>query len=226
MQALFRKNTFYFTCLFLFLVVGTLFFLFIDKPEGILFFSKNRSAVANESFKFITRLGEEPAYILVAILFLLYKIRNTVLVALTGFTVMALSYGLKAYFRIDRPLAYFNKLGMSDSINYVNGIDLHQGATSFPSGHSMGAFALFSLTIFLLPNKKAIVLPLFLIAVLVALSRVYLVQHFYVDIYAGSLLGAVVAMLFYLLDRQLKLSSAHFLERPLLRPFWRKGKKD
>ena len=75
----------------------------------------------------------------------------------------------------------------------------------------MSAFALYGLLIFLLPNKKRYVLLLFLLALVVAVSRVYLVQHFWEDIYVGGLIGVILAMIFYTIDLRLEGK----LDRPL-----------
>ena len=62
---------------------------------------------------------------------------------------------------------------------------------SFPSGHSVSAFTLAVVLTYILPNKHKhwIILPL---AIITAFSRVYLAQHFFEDIVAGSILGVVL----------------------------------
>lgn len=65
---------------------------------------------------------------------------------------------------------------------------------SFPSGHSMIAFE--GAVSIWLRNRKWGAAALFL-AVLTAFSRLYLFVHFPTDVLAGSLLGAVIALLVY-----------------------------
>ena len=149
---------------------------------------------------------------------MLKKIRHGLLIGAIGFVVMGISFLLKNLFLIDRPLAFFRKNNLIETINLVAGVDVHTGATSFPSGHAMSAFALYSLLILYLPNKARYVIPLFGIAVCVAISRVYLVQHFFPDVYAGSIIGVALALLFYSIDQRWILSEDHFMEKPL----WRK----
>ena len=66
------------------------------------------------------------------------------------------------------------------------------GDSSFPSGHSLASFEA-AVSIFLF-NKKwgagALV-----IAVLVAISRLYLTVHFLTDVLAGAILGTAIAVL-------------------------------
>jgi membrane-associated phospholipid phosphatase len=115
---------------------------------------------------------------------------------------MAVSYFTKAYFAHDRPLSFFKKLDMADKLTFVDGVQLHTGATSFPSGHAMAAFALYGLVSFLLPGKKWQAVLLFSVAFLVALSRVYLVQHFWQDVFTGAIIGLAIAMLVFLANER------------------------
>jgi membrane-associated phospholipid phosphatase len=90
---------------------------------------------------------------------------------------------------------------MADQLTFVAGVDVHTGATSFPSGHTMTAFALYGLLAFLLTEKKWIGFFLSLLAIGAAISRVYLVQHFLQDIYLGSLMGFSLAVLWYSIQK-------------------------
>jgi undecaprenyl-diphosphatase len=69
---------------------------------------------------------------------------------------------------------------------------------SFPSGHAATSFAGATLLSAFLPRLR---LPLYLLAALVAWSRVYVGVHYPLDILAGALLGTVVALLFVYLER-------------------------
>jgi membrane-associated phospholipid phosphatase len=62
---------------------------------------------------------------------------------------------------------------------------------SFPSGHAATAFAAATVVAVLYPRLRA---PLLALAVMVALSRVYLGVHFWSDILVGSLLGVVIGV--------------------------------
>ncbi|MEO1263804.1 MAG: phosphatase PAP2 family protein [Bacteroidota bacterium] len=219
MKNLFEENKLYFLLLGCCALLGGIYLFFYEKPEMIYFFSAHRQEALNTFFVYFTKMGEEAAYLLFGLFFLTKKIRHGLLVGLIGFVVMGLSFALKAYFAIDRPLAFFRKNNLLDQVNLVPNIDLHSGASSFPSGHSMSAFALYGLLILLLPTKKRYVFPLLLMAIGVAISRVYLVQHFYVDVYAGSMIGAVVAVLFFILDKNTRLEKNHFLEKSILDVF-------
>lgn len=72
----------------------------------------------------------------------------------------------------------------------------HPSEYSFPSGHTLHSFT--AATMIFLHNKKAGALA-FLLASLIAFSRMYLFVHFPTDILGGMILGALTAAaVFYL----------------------------
>jgi undecaprenyl-diphosphatase len=62
---------------------------------------------------------------------------------------------------------------------------------SFPSGHAATAFAAATVVAAFHPRLR---MPIFALAGLVALSRVYLGVHYWFDIVAGAVLGVVVGL--------------------------------
>jgi membrane-associated phospholipid phosphatase len=64
-------------------------------------------------------------------------------------------------------------------------------SASFPSGHSATAFATAAAVALFYPRLRV---PLFALAALVALSRVYLGMHYATDVLVGSALGAVIGL--------------------------------
>ena len=71
---------------------------------------------------------------------------------------------------------------------------------SFPSGHTATAFTLFLLTIYFFPTKWTFAIGL-IYAMVCAYSRVYLGQHFPMDL-GGGMLVAVLSMQLSILIRQ------------------------
>ena len=98
---------------------------------------------------------------------------------------------LKRTFDAPRPLHYFN-----------DALWIHVHADwpryyhhSFPSGHAAGAFSFFCFLACLLPSRhRWIGLVFFMLALLVACSRLYLAAHFFADVYAGSIAGTGVML--------------------------------
>lgn len=217
MKTLFQKNKTYFACVFATFFFGGIYLLQYDKPELILTFSNNRNEWLDVFFGWATRMGEEPIYLIAVVAFLFFRLGKALWIGLVGIFVTGLSFLLKWVFAVDRPYAFFQKHDLLDQLTFVEGIEIHSGATSFPSGHSMSAFALYGLLILFLPYRNKYVILLFTIAVAVAISRVYLVQHFYVDVYFGSLIGVLVAILFYALHEKMNFKNGHVLAKPLFK---------
>jgi membrane-associated phospholipid phosphatase len=201
---LIRHNRYFFICFALFLLIGGVLLFTIDQGDAIRFFSDRRTTAGDAFFKYFTKVGEEWAYpfVLLMLVFLL-KPRNYryfLYIPLLGGIVSLVSYFSKAYFRHPRPLLYFERNGMMEEITRVADVSLYGGLNSFPSGHTMSAFALYTFMALVIPDKKAGGLLLFLAALLVGLSRIYLVQHFLKDVYLGAFIGVLIAVGLYFFE--------------------------
>ncbi|HFB99589.1 MAG TPA: phosphatase PAP2 family protein, partial [Phaeodactylibacter sp.] len=166
MKKFLRANSFFLGCFLLFVILGGGLLFQIEKPEAILFFSERRTPFFDVFFSFATKMGEELTYLTFIVIFLFIKIRHSLLIPLVGFLVAGISIVTKNFFAHDRPLVFLEKMGIDHQVNYVDGIELYTGPTSFPSGHTMSAFALYGLVAFLIAEKKISGVFLFVIALL------------------------------------------------------------
>ncbi len=113
---------------------------------------------------------------------------------------------------VDRPFMFMKELG---DLHWIPGLDLHHHF-SFPSGHATAAFNMFFALAVLVPGKwKGVVFGM--LAVLLAYSRVYLSQHFTVDILAGSAIGTVTSMLVHWWLYRSSFAQRAWLSRGLVR---------
>jgi membrane-associated phospholipid phosphatase len=93
-----------------------------------------------------------------------------------------------------RPKLYFEA---GTYLNFIDGVTL-SGSSSFPSGHTATAFAIATVLVLMTKNKNGQMLIL-MAATLVGYSRIYLAQHFLLDVIVGALLGSISGVLaFYL----------------------------
>jgi len=198
-MSLIRDNRLFFICFSLFAIAGAILLQIVPQGQDILFFSDRRSPAGDWIFRWGTHLGEGPAFLSAALVFFWFRKRGALFILLLGFVVMWVSYGTKTFFAHDRPYAWFLQLGQWSQIHPVDGVTIHAGATSFPSGHTMAAFALYSFLAFALPRKGGWPAVFFLLALIVGVSRIYLVQHFLKDVYAGALIGVFLALAVYML---------------------------
>ena len=76
---------------------------------------------------------------------------------------------------------------------------------SFPSGHSGAAFAVATVMLVMLPKKYGV--PAFVLACLMAFSRLYLGAHFPSDVIAGIAIGCLFAFIAYKIMHTKKINS-------------------
>lgn len=194
---LLRKNHFFFLPYVLVLVLVGMLQLLYTQEQLMQWVNFRNSPIADVIFPYITYLGDGAVYVLVGLLLLFYN-RRTGLMALASFALSSLTseFLKKVVFTgSPRPLKFFEHSTFQYHI--IEGLDIHS-YNSFPSGHTITAFAMFSLLAFL-DERKERGWILLLLAFLTGYSRVYLFQHFVEDAYVGSLIGIISSVIVYLL---------------------------
>lgn len=184
-----------------------------------LYFYCHRSSLLNLFFLYSTKLAE--LWVTIAILLALFYFRNSyaIFYLLLIVAVTLIVFFLKHHvFGYVRPALYMQ--GRLE-LKGVGGMPLLQNY-SFPSGHTTFIFASMYYLSELIKNKWAHIL-LFALAVACALSRVYLFQHFYIDIYVGAILGILISKLLILLTQSSILSSSQkFLSYSIKHDFFKR----
>ena len=164
----------------------------------------------------VTYFAQWPLYVIALLLFckrycmLAYYAMSEAAAAIVVQTI-------KHIFNMPRPLAFFGDDPAFQQI-MVEGVRMHNWH-SFPSGHTQTFFVFFTVFVLLLPallksighrptincspsnNQSAIgrqsiaAIAALLLAALGGYSRIYLSQHFLLDVCVGSFLGVVVPLL-------------------------------
>jgi membrane-associated phospholipid phosphatase len=88
-----------------------------------------------------------------------------------------------------------------NEIHTVPGLVTH-AYNSFPSGHTATAFTLFLLTVYLFPTKWTLAIGV-IYAIICAYSRVYLGQHFPMDLGGGMLVAVISMQLSFLIGQKI-----------------------
>ena len=149
-----------------------------------------------------TRLVQAPLIIFLLVLIGVFVNKRAFVLSLISFTVAGLSaQALKRFVFSDRlrPHAVLDY----ETWHRVEGFALAENF-SFPSGHSAVAFAI-ALSVVVSASSKAVNGIALCIALLIGFSRMYLLMHFYHDVFAGMLLGLLSAGIVYrLLGRHLQ----------------------
>lgn len=146
-------------------------------------------------FRALTFLGDGIFIIAAALILFFMKRKKLSILIATSYAFSGLIVQiLKNAFPADRPKLYFENHHIQYEY-FLNNITLHT-INSFPSGHTASVFAMAASLAFMSKKKYTPMLYL-LAAILVAYSRIYLGQHFPVDVAAGTVIGVSSAMICY-----------------------------
>lgn len=219
MKNLFKNNAAFYLPYFIFVIVGAILIL---KTEQFALHTQFNSIVGNSFldffFKYSTHIGDGLFLILIAVALFFFSFKNGIFLLLSyalagGFT----QFLKKIFFNFEmRPFFHhtFNDL----PLKVVEGVKMYS-QNSFPSGHSTSAFCLFFCLSIISPKVWQKLL-FFCLAIIIGFSRVYLSQHFFEDIFVGSLIGvgfsSIVAYFFYFSNTKNKLIK---LEQPITKVF-------
>jgi len=194
----------------LWVVLGGLALVFFNKEQLFSLFNIHHSSFGDEFMYYMSMLGEGPFSALVLMMMLgLRKLRNWwyfTAAMLTNALSALLTQGVKSLVNAPRPLNYFHDAAWVHIL--PDWPRLY--SRSFPSGHTCAAFALCSFVSFLLPPKhRGWSVLLFVVALLIGYSRMYLAAHFFLDVYVGSILGtlftmAMLALMVFITDKYFK----------------------
>lgn len=183
----------YFLYLFIvFVVLGGGLTLFSEKTAIVLFINHHLShPVLDVFFKYWTYFGDGLIYAILLIIGIAIRYYYAILFAATAIIQTAFVHIFKQWLfkGAPRPLGILPE----ETLHLVNGVDVHH-SNSFPSGHTATAFSVFFLLAIITGNNKWASLACFFIALLVGISRVYLLQHFFIDIYFGAIFGVLATI--------------------------------
>lgn len=193
----------FFAGICLYWAAGLAWLMLYDKAAGFEQMRPVGNAFVDFFFTYITHIGDGLAAIALCLLWLVRKKFAAAFVLFVGYAVSGIvAQIMKHSFEMARPAPYFKALGKN--IPAIDGVELLQSNTSFPSGHTATVFAM--ATALVLTNswwQKRWWLAL-LLAILVGYSRTYLGQHFLQDVLAGSVLGVMATTAAWLLLQKWK----------------------
>ncbi len=219
MKQVLYKNRFFLLPQLIFILISSLFLLLYTKPEIHIFLNSFNSPFFDGFFRLLTNLGDGIVYIPVLIFLLTrnYKWALVFVVAVVISNIIVMLSKNLLFSNIYRPSKYF-ELYESYKLHLVEGVRLHS-MKSFPSGHTTTAFTVFFM-LALITRNNVLKFALFVVALLTAYSRVYLSQHFLIDIVVGSVVGSgsVIASCIYFMGLKKR-----WMNKSIITPFM-KGK--
>ena len=183
--------------------------IFYKKEESLIYINSLNGPVADVIMYHITRLPEI-TYIIFVVFLGVFTQRRYFLAIVTALIICGLVIVVSKQFLFAdalRPFSWLNENNVK--FHHVDRVTLHSTG-SFPSGHTLAAFCSLALVGFI-SSVGFVQFLLFLLAALTGYSRVYLAQHYLIDIYVGGLLGFTIAFIFFTL-----------IERKFTTPYWQK----
>jgi membrane-associated phospholipid phosphatase len=159
--------------------------LFIGPVSSVVLINGLHNKLLDYLFKYITNLGDGIVLIPIALLMLfkgLYHSISFIIAALLQGTILIICKKI-LFTASARPIQYLQH----ETVHFIPGVVVHHWNT-FPSGHTTTAFGMFILLALVLHNASISWFLLF-IAVLVGISRIYLLQHFALDVAIGGIIG-------------------------------------
>ena len=219
MESLYLKSKeFLFAYLVLALLMIDILFCF-PKSEIHIFINSIHAPFFDRFFLAYTHVGDGYFALFIVILLLFYSLKDFLFsassFAISGFIVGVIK---RAFFYGEpRPLTYFSGLY---KLYIVPGLEPNE-INSFPSGHSASAFAIF-LCLALIVRPRWIKYAFFFAATLVCYSRLYLSEHFLLDVFAGSLIGLVATSFVFIVFSDF---GKRISEKPLQTIVWELVKK-
>lgn len=204
---LFRNKSFFFISLLFFLLAGTVLLIFAGKSATFISLNSYHPFWLNVFFINYTFIGDGIfALCLIAVVSFYFKKRPegiSLLVAflLSGFIVQL----LKNLISSPRPKLFFEP---GQYLFFLDGVSLSNNS-SFPSGHTATAFAIATVLILCVKNRNW-QLPILCSAILVGYSRIYLAQHFLIDVLIGALIGSLSGVIAVYAVRNFKRIKAGF----------------
>jgi membrane-associated phospholipid phosphatase len=180
-----------FFILYLLLLCACFIIKLLYTKDEIYFAVNNRySPLADFFAPYLTDLGNGWTVVILSAILLLFNYRAAFLLASSYAIASILAQIVKFIFDAPRPKLYFKT-----QFNHVHLVkDVYMLSThSFPSGHTQTAFSAGIIITYLVKNKNWGVL-LVILAALIGFSRMYLSEHFFEDVIAGSVLGVFVTV--------------------------------
>lgn len=178
---------------FLFLAVAIGFIIGTGHGDVVLWINARRNDFLDFFFTYWTYVGDGALFGIVFLGLVVRRWRVAVVFAITGLVELIVSSTLKriVFADVPRPKKYFEA---QDILKFIDGVDVYV-SYSFPSGHTMTAFTIFTfLSLLMKEEQRKWSFMLLMSAVLVAISRMYLLQHFLIDVTAGSAIGILIAL--------------------------------
>lgn len=178
--------------LFFIIVLGVIQLIY-DRDSIHIYINQYHHPFFDSFFLYLTILGGGLVFGLLLV-YLFFKNKKQAIILLAGYVVSSVFVQVLKHFVFDnitRPLGHFKYLFIE--LYKVPGA-ANKTQNSFPSGHTADIFFVLCTFVLLRNLNGSTQRALFYLALLVGFSRVYLSQHFLIDIYVGAIIGVAFSI--------------------------------
>ena len=171
-------------------------FLYIPKGELHLLLCDRHSPARDIFYRYYTNLAEWLPYVVCVLILLFCRIGDGVFASAAMLISTLITQVMKHIFVAPRPITWFAQHMPEVQLPLTEGVRMNEWY-SCPSGHTVSFFTLALAVSIIITNHPRmpripsilVQLLLFVLAALGAYSRIYLSQHFALDVFAGVIIA-------------------------------------
>ncbi len=160
----------------------------IGKNTFFLYLNINGGPIADFFFTYCTNLGDGIMWVPLILFFIFYK-RKLLPLILSALLVSTLFVQISKQCIFPDEARPTKAISEQSIIHTVKGVEVYT-TNSFPSGHTTTVFCIFLLGCLFTSSISYLVIG-FILALLTAYSRIYLAQHFPLDVGAGMITAVI-----------------------------------
>ena len=180
--------------------------LYIPKGDLHLLLCNRHTPARDIFFRYYTHVAEWFPYVLCVLLLLFGRVGNGLFASAAMVFSSLTTQICKHLINAPRPVTWFAENMPDIQLPLVEGVEMNYWH-SFPSGHTTSFFALAFVASILITKRLTahgltgvaglLQALLFLLAALGGYSRIYLCQHFALDVFAGVMVGLLITCICY-----------------------------
>ena len=196
-----NKNKIFIALSLILLGVLGLALIYIPKGELHLLLCDRHTPARDIFYRYYTQIAEWLPYVICVLILLFGRIGDGVFASAAQIGSALTTQVFKHIVNAPRPITWFGMNYPEIQLPLTEGMRMNEWY-SFPSGHTTSFFALFFTLSVILSNKYPkcapdIQLVCFCLAALGGYSRIYLSQHFTLDVFAGVIVGVLITIVCY-----------------------------
>lgn len=200
-----KQNAVFIALSLILIAVLGLALIYIPKDQLHLLLCNRHTPARDIFYRYYTHVAEWFPYVVCIAVLLFGRIGDGVFASAAMLLSALFTQIVKHIVVAPRPFTWFSEHFPSIQLPMVDGVKMNLWY-SFPSGHTTSFFALAFVASILITSKLSgssrsssclVQLVLVLLATLGGYSRIYLSQHFALDVFAGALVGTLITLICY-----------------------------